>query len=120
MSFAVWFCQQLVDSTDDNHERVTGSLALGNKPQMFGAAINTFMAHWSSQNELTLALEVDCFWEDPLGAESLSILVHEAAHTRNMHHGKSFNEEVERLAGIAAQTMFRNAELIRRQWPGLV
>ncbi len=121
LSFAVWFCQQLLDSTNEHHEpAVTGRLALGNRPQLFGATVSTFLAHWSGENELTLALEADCFWEDPLGAECLSILVHEAAHSRNMHHAKSFNDEVERLAGIAAQTMFSYAELIRQRWPALV
>ena len=46
--------------------------------------------------------------------------MHEAAQSLNMHHGKSFNAEVERLAGVAAEIMFKNADKIRRDWPKLV
>lgn len=120
LSFAVWFCQQLVNSTDDPGRMVTGNLALGNKPELFGVEISTFLAHWSDTNVLTLALETNCFWECPMGAEALSILVHEAAHGRNLHHGKGFHDEVERLAGVAAEVMFENADNIRGQWQGLV
>ncbi len=59
------------------------------------------------------------FWKDPLGAEALAILIHEAAHARNMHHGGSFHEEVERLGGVAAEIMFQHADAIRKDWPGL-
>lgn len=79
-----------------------------------------FLAHWSGDNELTLALECDCFWKEPAGAQSLSILIHEAAHARNVHHGQGFHEEVERLGGVAAEIMFRHADEIRRDWPDLV
>jgi hypothetical protein len=100
LSFAVWFCQQLVDASGDGSEPVTGSLALGSVPELFGTEMSTFMAHWSDRNVLTLAIDVDCFWQAPLGAEALSILVHEAGHARAMHHGKGFVDEVERLAGV--------------------
>jgi anti-sigma regulatory factor (Ser/Thr protein kinase) len=117
LSFAVWFCQQLVDSSGDKTDRVRGKLALGSEPELFGTEISTFMAHWSDCNVLTLALEVDCFWRDPVGAEALTIYVHEAAHARAMHHGKGFVDEVERLAGIAAHVMFESHYEINRRWP---
>ena len=117
LSFAVWFCQQLVDSSGDETDRVRGKLALGSEPELFGTEMSTFMAHWSDCNVLTLAIEVDCFWRDPLGAEALSIYVHEAAHARAMHHGKGFVDEVERLAGVAAHVMFESHHEINRRWP---
>lgn len=119
LSFAVWFCQKLVDSTGDMQNQVTGNLALGSKPQLFGTQLGTFLAHWSDDNVLTLAIDVDCFWQQPLGAEALSILVHEAGHARAMHHGKGFVDEIERLAGVAAQVMLEHREEIVRQWPEL-
>jgi hypothetical protein len=119
LAFAVWFCQQLVDSTPDPGKPVTGAVALGRAGAEFGTHFGAFLAHWSSDNVLTLALDTDCFWRQPLGDEALSILVHEAAHGQNQHHGKSFAEEVERLAGVAAATMYRHAAHIARQWPQL-
>ena len=119
LAFAVWFCQQLVDSSHDAAEPVTGNLALGSEPELFGTEVSTFLAHWSDRNVLTLAIDVDCFWQDPLGAEALSILVHEAGHARAMHHGKGFVDEVERLAGVAANVMFECRGEIDRRWPEL-
>jgi hypothetical protein len=117
LSFAVWFCQKLVDSTKETHMPVTGAVALGDQP-LHGTS--RFLAHWSNDNRLTLALEFDPFWENPLGAKALSVLIHEAAHARNMHHGKGFNDEVERLGGVAAEVMFRHADQIRRDWADLI
>ena len=120
LSFAVWFCQKLVDSSGDALRPVTGNLALGSKPILLsGGQFGTFLAHWSDDNILTLAIDVDCFWQEPFGAETLSILIHEAGHARNMHHGKSFVEEIERLAGVAAAVMLERRDEIVRQWPEL-
>ena len=120
LSFAVWFCQRLVDSSGDELRPVTGNLALGSKPILLsGDQYGTFLAHWSDDNVLTLAIDVDCFWHAPFGAEALSILIHEAGHARNMHHGKSFVEEIERLAGVAAAVMLERRDEIVRLWPEL-
>ena len=119
LSFSVWFCQKLVDSTGDMLHPVTGNLALGSKQVLFGTEFGTFMAHWSDNNILTLAIDVDCFWQQPLGSEALSILVHEAAHARNMHHGNAFIDEIERLAGVPASVMFEQRDEISRRWPQL-
>ena len=99
---------------------VTGQLALVSKPELFGTKWSAFLAHWSDTNVLTLAIDEDCFWQDPLGSKSLMILVHSASHARNMHHGKSFVEEVERLAGVAAAVLFAKYDEMRRRWPELV
>ena len=120
LSFAVWFCQKLVKSTNQKQKAVSGALALGNDPAYLHLHVGRFLAHWNSDNRVTLALECDCFWQEPLGAGSLAILIHEAAHARNMHHGKSFHEEVERLGGVAAGIMFQHAEYVRRNWPDLL
>ena len=101
LAFAVWFCQQLVDTCPGRQNTVTGRLTLNGQPG------TTLYAHWSSDNVLTLALDQACFWEDPLGPEALRVLIHEAAHAMNMHHGMEFREEVERLAGEAASMLIR-------------
>lgn len=40
------------------------------------------------------------------------MLIHEAAHAMNMHHGHDFRREVERLAGVAASLMLRQSQEI--------
>jgi hypothetical protein len=113
LSFAVWLCQQLVYSCATQQARVTGRVALS------GSSLRKFSAHWSGDNVLTLALEEKCFWLEPLGAESLEILIHEAAHAMNQHHGYEFRKEMERLAGVAASLMFHRGPEIQRQFATL-
>ncbi|MGA7329930.1 MAG: hypothetical protein WBX25_36965 [Rhodomicrobium sp.] len=120
LTFAVWFCQKLVESTNEKQKPVAGALALGDDPIYVRGGFSRFLAHWSNDNRLTLALECDCFWRDPLGAEALGILIHEAAHARNVHHGRSFHDEVERLGGVAAEIMFSHGDYVRRNWPDLL
>ena len=114
LSFAVWFCQQLVLSCPDVQNRVSGMLTLNDEP---GQRI---YAHWSGMNVLTLALDESCFWRQPLGSESLEVLIHEAAHAMNMHHGYEFRVELERLAGVAASLMLHRSEEIRGLFPELM
>ncbi len=121
LDFAVWFCQQLVNSTNDMQQPVTGALAIGSHGAFAGAehSFSPFIAHWNGDNRLTLALDVDFIWTAPLGARSLALYVHEAAHARNAHHGKGFHEEVERLSGVAASIMFRQGGKVQQTWPDL-
>jgi hypothetical protein len=96
----VWFCQQLVDSSPVRQNRVSGQLTWNRDGS------GSLYAHWSGTNVLTLALDEPCFWRQPLGSGSLAVLIHEAAHAMNMHHGYEFRLELERLAGVAACVMF--------------
>ena len=113
LGFAVWFCQRLIDTTSASQPRVRGHVGLGRRPS-FGQV--AFQAHWNARNDLTLALEEDCLWTAPLGAEALTILVHEAAHAMNLPHGRSFNEDVERLADVTAALMYQDADFVRMHW----
>jgi hypothetical protein len=115
LAFGVWFCQQLVDRCDGIQATVTGMLALNTTRQH-----QQFSAHWSTSNVLTLALDEPCFWQQPLGAEPLKILIHEAAHAMNLHHGFEFRQEVERLAGEAASLMLHRGDEVRRLFPELL
>lgn len=114
LAFAVWFCQQLIDTCPIPQQQVRGQLTLnpGGSDRLY--------AHWSSDNQLTLALDQPCFWREPLGAEALMVLIHEAAHAMNMHHGYDFRKEMERLAGVAASLMLRRSDEIRRRFPELL
>lgn len=114
LAFAVWFCQQLVDSCPSRQDPVRGQLMVGPK------ADGSLYPHWSNDNELTLALDQPCFWRAPLGPDTLQTLIHEAAHAMNLHHVHDFRREVERLAGIAASLMLHRGEEIRRRFPLLL
>lgn len=113
LAFAVWFCQQLVTSCPVRQQAVSGQLTLNTDP------CQTLYAHWSEGNVLTLALDQDCFWQDPLGPECLQVLIHEAAHAMAMHHGYEFRQELERLAGVAACLMLQRGGEIRERFSGL-
>jgi hypothetical protein len=113
LDFAVWFCQLLVDRGPVRQQRVSGQLTRNHDE------CRSLYAHWSATNVLTLAIDQACFWREPLGAESLKILIHEAAHAMNMHHGYEFRVEVERLAGVAAHLMFQRGGEIREGFPAL-
>ena len=114
LDFAVWFCQQLVNTCPGRQASVTGRLTLN------PAGNRSLYAHWSSDNVLTLALDQSCFWQAPLGPESMMVLIHEAAHAMNMHHGLEFRREVERLAGEAASLMLHRSHEIRSRFAALV
>ena len=114
LEFAVWFCQQLVDTCPGREDRVSGQLTLNHQAGV------TLYAHWSTTNVLTLALDQPCFWQDPLGPKALQTLIHEAAHAMNMHHGLEFRQEVERLAGEAASLMLHRGPEIRERFSDLL
>ena len=114
LDFAVWFCQQLLDSYPFPLQQVTGRVAVNPEDRQ------RFVAHWSSENVLTLALDYDELWHNPLGPESLETLIHEAAHALNMHHGEDFRREVERLAGVAAHTMLMQHQFIYAKYHQLL
>ena len=114
LEFAVWFCQQLVDTCPGRENRVSGQLTLNHEAGV------TLYAHWSTTNVLTLALDQPCFWQHPLGPESLQVLIHEAAHALNMHHGLEFRQELERLAGVAASLMLHRGAEIHERFADLV
>jgi len=113
LAFAVWFCQRLIDTCPIPQQAVQGQLTLNPDGS------DHLYAYWCSDNKLTLALDQPCFWQEPLGGESLKVLIHEAAHAMNMHHGYDFRKELERLAGMAASLMLSQSDEIRRLFPEL-
>jgi len=114
LEFAVWFCQKLVNSCKGYQLPVTAQLTLNTDPR------SKLYAHWNEDNVLTLALDQDCFWHTPLGPESLEVLIHEAAHAMNMHHGLEFRKELERLAGVAACLMLERSNEIHSRFADLI
>lgn len=49
------------------------------------AGMTPVVAHRRAGNGFTLALDQNCFWQDPLAAECLQVLIHGAAHTLGRH-----------------------------------
>jgi hypothetical protein len=78
------------------------------------------IATWSSSDVLTLGIDTLWLWTEPMGEESLTTLIHEAAHAQNAHHGRDFHKEMEKLAGRAARIMLLHAEQIRRDYGELI
>ena len=105
MEFARWFCQQLLDGY--------GTAAVCSVTLALLRPVNA-IATWSSGDVLTLGIDTPWLWTDPFGEESLSTLVHEAAHAQNAHHGRDFHKEMEKLAGRAARIMLLHAEQVQR------
>jgi hypothetical protein len=111
MDFARWFCQRLLDGY--NGAAVCSvSLALLNSA---GA-----VATWSADDVLTLGIDTPWLWTDPLGEESLAVLIHEAAHHLNAHHGRDFHRELEKLAGRAARLMLMQSAHIHERFGSLI
>jgi anti-sigma regulatory factor (Ser/Thr protein kinase) len=111
MAFARWFCQRLLDGygTSDVCSVTLAQLR----------SVNA-IATWSSDDVLTLGIDTSWLWTEPTGEESLTTLIHEAAHHLNAHHGRDFHKEMEKLAGRAARIMLLCAEQIRRDFGQLL
>ncbi len=77
-------------------------------------------AAWEVGHRLLLSQQAHAFWRDPLGPESLGLLIHEIAHARAAHHGDDFRHAVETLAGRAARVCLDRAEEIRAQFGDLL
>lgn len=107
MDFARWFCQKLLDGYQ-NQAVCSVTLAILKDVDA--------IATWSSSDVLTLGIDTPWLWTDPLGEGSLSVLIHEAAHHLNAHHGRDFHAEIEKLAGRAARVMLECADYVRSQY----
>ena len=112
ISFARWFCQKLLDGNGDVGAICSVTLALL-KP------VNA-IATWSEDDVLTLGIDTPWLWQDPLGEQSLAVLIHEAAHHLNAHHGRDFHKELEKLAGRAAKIMLDFSPIVREEYEALL
>lgn len=120
MDWAQWFVRVLLDEyTDSPVVSVTASLLQRPILGVSGTGPGA-IATWASAGQLSLALEHLPTWHKPFSPDSLRMLIHEAAHHRNMHHGARFAEEVERLAGRAAWLMLEHGETIRARFRDLI
>jgi len=111
MAFARWFCQRLLDGYG------TSDVCSATLAQL--RPVNA-IATWSSDDVLTLGIDTPWLWTEPMGEESLTTLIHEAAHHLNAHHGRDFHREMEKLAGRAARIMLVCAEQIQRDFGKLL
>jgi len=78
------------------------------------------VATWRQDDVLSLGLDTPWLWSDPLGEESLTTYIHEAAHSRAAHHGRDFHKELETLAGRAACIVLPHAGHIQQEYATLL
>ena len=109
--FARWFCQQLLEGYAD---AAVCSVTVASLKAVKAVAT------WGEMDVLTLAIDTPWLWSEPLGEQSLAVLIHEAAHHLNAHHGRDFHQELENLAGRAARLMFQAAGLIHQRYAALL
>jgi hypothetical protein len=64
-------------------------------------------AAWSN-GRLSLNIDVDYLWDDPLGEKALGVILHECAHDRVSGHAVDFADEVARLGGTLAAIVGEN------------
>ena len=80
----------------------------------FGAAFKNGM--------ISLNIDVSHLWDDPLGEQSLGIILHECAHDRVSGHSVSFQDEIARLGACLAAWVAGNPswwqEWFRRLYGG--
>ena len=111
MEFARWFCQQLVNGY--------GGVAVCSVTLAPLKPVDA-IATWGTDDVLTLGIDTPWLWSEPAGERTLSVLVHEAAHHLNAHHGRDFHQELERLAGRAARVMLLSSSVVHDRWSDLL
>ncbi len=65
--------------------------------------------------KLSLNIDVNHIWVDPMGEQSLGLIIHECAHENVAGHGVDFRNEVERIGGRLAVWVGEHIE----HWSGL-
>lgn len=73
------------------------------------------IATWGSGGRLSLSEKYRSMWQNPFSEYFLGVLVHECAHERAAHHGDTFREEVERMAGKLALFFLNNVDLVNEK-----
>ncbi|MCH8880049.1 MAG: hypothetical protein IID34_09215 [Planctomycetes bacterium] len=63
---------------------------------------------------ISLNIDVEHLWDDPMGEQSLGVILHECAHAKVSGHAIGFTNEVERLGGRLAVWVGENTE----RWAG--
>lgn len=70
---------------------------------------------WSDNFQiLTLALDLERIWKEPMDRENFALLIHETAHELAAHHGNSFARAMETTAGAAIKALFAQREELGR------
>jgi len=57
---------------------------------------------------ITLNIKVDYIWTEPLGEQTLGVIIHECAHERVSGHAVALEEEIRRLGGRLARWVGNN------------
>ena len=100
--FAKWFCDEILERLEQPM-RCTVRFGL-----LRGAE-----ATWTLEGAiLTLSITYEPIWTRPLSRAGLQLLIHEVAHELAAHHGFSYAQSVEDVAGIAAELMLEKHDIV--------
>jgi hypothetical protein len=78
-------------------------------------------ATWADEGAvLSLSIAYTTMWLKPLSRHGLQLLVHEVAHERSAHHGLSYTQSMEDVAGIVAELMFVKRDFIASTFGDLI
>jgi hypothetical protein len=60
-------------------------------------------ATWTTEGAiLSLSISYSAMWARPLSRAGFQLLIHEVAHELSAHHGLSYTQSMEDVAGVAA------------------
>ena len=100
--FAKWFCDEIL-------ERLQQPMRCTVR---FGV-LRGAEATWTREGAiLTLSVAYEPIWTRPLSRAGLQLLVHEVAHELAAHHGLSYAQSVEDVAGVAAELMLEKHDIV--------
>jgi hypothetical protein len=100
--FAKWFCDAILEQLQEP-----------NQCKVKFGVLKGADATWSDQGAiLTLSIAYAPIWMNPVSRSGLQLLIHEVAHEKSAHHGLSYTQTMEDVAGIAAELMLRQYSFI--------
>jgi hypothetical protein len=100
--FAKWFCDEILERLQQPM-RCTVRFGV-----LRGAEVT-----WTREGAiLTLSVAYEPIWTRQLSRAGLQLLVHEVAHELAAHHGLSYAQSVEDVAGVAAELMLEKHDIV--------
>jgi hypothetical protein len=108
--FAKWFCDAILEELrEPNRCKVKFGLLEGAD------------ATWTDRGAvLSLSISYRPMWEKPLSRYGLQLLIHEVAHERSAHHGLSFTQTMEEVAGIGTELVLHKSDFINSTFGDLM
>jgi hypothetical protein len=101
-AFAKWFCDSILERLQEP-----------NRCKLRFGVLEGADATWTDNGAvLSLSVTYTAMWQKPLSRYGLRLLIHEVAHERAAHHGLSYTQAMEEVAGIAAELVLGEHDFI--------